>query len=142
MNTTNKLPIWFWIIGIIALIWNIMGVMAYLGQAYMTEEILNAMTEADQNFYNNQPAWVTAVFAIAVFSGLLGCVALLLKKKLAILLFAISFLAVIAQQVYNFVIQDFIELTGQRLYMPILVIVICAFLLWFSRFSKSKNWIS
>jgi len=142
MDTTNKFPVWFWGIGIIALIWNIMGVIAYLGQAYMTEEMLNAMPEADQNLYYNTPAWVTAVFAIAVFSGVLGCIALLLKKKWAIILFTISLLTVIAQQVFNFFIQDFVALTGQRLYMPIIILCMAIFLFWFSRFSKSKDWIS
>ncbi|MDH7445568.1 hypothetical protein [Aquimarina sp. 2201CG14-23] len=142
MNTTNKAPIWFWVIGIIALIWNIVGVLAYIGQAYMTEEVLNAMPEADQNFYNNLPAWVTAVFAIAVFSGVLGCIALLIKKKFALPLFIISLLTVLAQQVYNFFIQDFINLTGERLYMPIVIVVMAIFLVWFSKFSKSKSWIS
>lgn len=33
-STRTKPPIWFWIISVIALIWNLMGVMAYLGQAY------------------------------------------------------------------------------------------------------------
>ncbi|SEK51830.1 hypothetical protein SAMN04487910_0711 [Aquimarina amphilecti] len=142
MNTNNKIPVWFWIVSIIALIWNIMGVMAYLGQAYMTEEILNAMPEADQNFYHNIPAWVTAVFAVAVFSGLFGSVALIIKKKWAIVLFIMSLLTILAQQVYNFFIQDFVTLSGQRLYMPVMIVVFAIFLIWFSRFSKSKGWIS
>ncbi|WP_027391586.1 hypothetical protein [Aquimarina latercula] len=142
MSTTNKLPVWFWVISIIALLWNIMGVMAYLGQAYMTEEILNAMPEADQHFYNNIPAWVTSVFAIAVFSGLFGCIALLIRKKIAIILFIVSLLGILAQQTYNFFIQDFVELSGQRVYMPVMILVFAIFLIWFSKFSNSKGWIS
>lgn len=142
MNTNIKTPIWFWIISVIALLWNLMGVMAYLAQAYMTDELLKAMPEADQNFYNNIPAWVTAVFAIAVFSGTLGCIALLLKKKWAIILFIISLLTVLAQQFYNFFIQDFVELTGQRVYMPICIVVFGVFLIWFSKYASNKGWIS
>jgi len=37
-GSSNKPEITFWIIGIIALIWNILGVVAYLMQAYMTQE--------------------------------------------------------------------------------------------------------
>ncbi|GAA0720912.1 hypothetical protein GCM10009430_21590 [Aquimarina litoralis] len=142
MNTNIKTPIWFWIISVIALLWNLMGVMAYLAQAYMTDEILKAMPEADQNFHNNIPAWVTAVFAIAVFSGTLGCIALLIKKKWAIILFIISLVTVLAQQFYNFFIQDFVALTGQRIYMPICIVVFGAFLIWFSKYSNNKGWIS
>ncbi len=142
METTNKPPKWFWAISIIGLIWNIMGVAAYLGQAYMTDEALAALPEGDQNFYNNMPAWVTAVFAIAVFSGALGCIALLLRKKWASLVLLISLIAVIAQAIYNFFIQDFIELSGERIVMPIIIILTALFLVWFSRNAISKNWIS
>ncbi len=142
METTNKPPLWFWVISIIALLWNIMGVMAYLGQAYMTEEALVALPEAEQNFYNNIPAWVTAAFAIAVFAGTLGCIGLVLKKKWASILFLLSLIAVLAQATYNFFLQDFIVLSGERLIMPVVVIVVAIFLVWFSRNSASKGWIS
>ena len=100
------------------------------------------MPEADQNFYNNIPAWVTAVFAIAVFSGTLGSITLLIKKKWAVILFIISLLTVLAQQFYNFFIQDFVALTGQRIYMPICIVVFGAFLIWFSKYANNKGWIS
>ncbi|GAA4271638.1 hypothetical protein U6A24_13715 [Aquimarina gracilis] len=142
METTNKIPKWFWVVSIIALIWNLMGVMAYLGQAYITDEALAALPEADQNFYNNIPAWVTAAFATSVFLGVLGCIGLLLKRKWAFILLLISLIAVVAQATYNFFIQDFIELSGDRVIMPIVVIIISIFLVWFSKYSKSNNWIS
>ena len=80
-NSTNKPPVWFWIVSVVALIWNGMGVMAYLGQAYMSDDALAALPEAEQALYANVPAWATAAFAIAVWGGLLGCLALLLRKK-------------------------------------------------------------
>ncbi len=36
-NSTNKPTVLFWIIGVVALIWNAMGVNAYIQQAYNTE---------------------------------------------------------------------------------------------------------
>ncbi len=62
-NSSIKPPIWFWIISVLALIWNILGVSAYLAQAYMTDETLAALPEADQAIYANLPAWYTAAFA-------------------------------------------------------------------------------
>ena len=103
-DSTNKPTPTFWIIGIAALIWNIMGVSAYLGQAYMTDEILNALPEADQLYYTNIPAWVTAAFAIAVFAGTIGCLVLLLRKSWAIILFILSLVAVLIQFIFNFFI--------------------------------------
>ena len=142
METTNKPPVWFWIISILALLWNIMGVMAYISQAYMTKEALAALSEAEQNFYANIPAWVTAAFAIAVFAGAFGCLVLLLRKKWATHLLLLSLIAVLTQAVYNFFLQDFIALSGERIIMPIIVIIVAVFLVWFSKNSQSKGWIS
>ncbi len=142
MENTHKPPTWYWIISIIALIWNILGVLTYLGQAYTTDEALAALPEADQNFYNHMPAWVTAAFAIAVFGGALGCIGLLLKKKWAYFLLIISLVGVLAQATYNFFLQDYITLSGLRILMPILIIVVALFLVWFSKTSITKGWIS
>jgi hypothetical protein len=136
MSNTHKPNTVFWIIGILALLWNIMGVLAYLAQAYMSEEALNLLTQSEQDFYNNVPAWVTAAFATAVFTGFLGSIALLMRKKLSIALFTISLICVLAQQVYHFFIQDYITINGTDIIGPIVIIVISFFLMWYS---KAKN---
>ena len=85
--TTSKPKAGYWIIAVIAFIWNIMGAMAYIRQAYMTDEVKDLLPEAERALYNNTPAWATAAFAFAVFGGLLGSLALLIRKKIANLLF-------------------------------------------------------
>lgn len=142
MTNTNKSNAAFWIIGILALIWNLLGVFAYLGQAYITEEALALLPQGDQDYINNLPAWVTAAFAIAVFAGAFGCITLLLRKKLANTLFTLSFLAILAQQVYNFFIQDFVAVSGDKSIMPIMIIVIGAFLIWYSKNQIAKGVLS
>ncbi|HEY9220410.1 MAG TPA: hypothetical protein VIO43_02405 [Lutibacter sp.] len=132
----------FWIISVAALLWNIMGVAAYLGQAYMTKEVLKALPEGEQEYYNNLPAWVTAVFATAVFAGLFGCLGLLLRKKWATILFIVSLIAVIAQLIYNMFIQKFIELSGEKIIWPIVVLIIAILLVFLSRKAGKEGWIS
>jgi hypothetical protein len=141
-NTINKPKPTFWIIGIAALIWNLMGVSAYLGQAYMTNEALKILPKAEQIYYTNIPAWVTAAFAFAVFGGTIGCILLLIKKKFAIQLFLLSLLGVLTQFVYNFFIQDYMEVSISNSIMPIIVIGVAAFLLWYSKKSKDDGIIS
>lgn len=133
MTNTNKPNAAFWIIGILALIWNLLGVFAYLGQAYITEEALALLPQGDQDYINNSPAWVTAAFAIAVFAGAFGCIALLMRKKLANTLLLLSFIAVLVQSMYNFFIQDYVDLSGQNIIMPMMIILLSAFLVWYSR---------
>jgi uncharacterized membrane protein YhdT len=132
----------FYIISVLALIWNILGVIAYLGQVYMPQEVKQALSPTEQAYYANVPSWVTGAFAIAVFAGALGCIALLLKKKIAISLLFISLIAVLVQFVYNTIIQTDMEVTITKLVWPVLIIAIAIFLVWFSKDSKTKGYIS
>ncbi|CAL2101015.1 conserved membrane protein of unknown function [Tenacibaculum sp. 190130A14a] len=142
-SESNKPTTLFWVIGIFALIWNAMGVMAYIGQAYMTNEMLAALPEAERALYENVPAWVTAAFAIAVFGGTLGCIVLLLKKKLAKSLFLVSLIAIIAQMSYNLFMSKATEVYGPGgMVMPIMVIIIGVFLLLYSKKCIEKGWLS
>ena len=58
-----------------------MGVVAYLGQTFMSEEILKTLSKSEQHYFSNMPAWVTAAFATAVFAGVLDLLLYYLKKR-------------------------------------------------------------
>ena len=88
-TNSNKPNLAFWIIAIIALIWNAMGVDAYIQQAYKTDRFKSMYSEDQLEIINNLPSWYTAIFAIAVFVSVLGCILLIMRKKLGI---SISFL--------------------------------------------------
>ncbi|OBX24183.1 MULTISPECIES: hypothetical protein [Bizionia] len=143
MSTTQKPPKLFWIISIVALIWNLMGVLAYLMQAFMTEDALQKLPEAEQALYTDLPAWVTAAFAIAVFGGTLGAVGLLLRKKWARLIFLFSLIGIIVQMAHSFFISNNIDVYGPgAVIMPIMVLVIGVYLIMFSKSAIAKGWIS
>ena len=111
-----------------------MGVFAYLQEAYMTAEDLAALPIEEQALYENIPAWVTAAFALAVFGGALACILLLLRKKLATFVFIISFASILAQMTYNLLMSKAMEVYGPGgMIMPIMVIVIGAYLIWYSK---------
>lgn len=136
-NLKQKPPVWFWIVSVIALFWNAMGVMQYLGQAYQTESWREALTDEQFEMITNFPSWLTAAFAIAVFSGVLGSLGLLLRKKWAYKLLLLSLIAVIIQMGY-ILAQGHYDGIG----MTISIIVFALFLVWFSKKSISKGWIS
>lgn len=137
-NQTNKPNTVFWIIAVIALIWNAMGVMAYLMRAFITDEMIAELPKEQQaEFLAEQPAWVTAAFALAVFSGVLGALFLLLRKKFATNLFIISAVAAIAQHIYLFINVDMPSLV-----MPVLIIVECLFFVWYSKHATKKEWLA
>lgn len=133
-QNVNKPATSFWVIGVLALIWNALGVMAYLGQKLMTDE-MKAMIPADQlEIIENTPAWATAAFAIAVWFGLLGCIVLLMRKKIAKLLFIISLVGVLVQLVYNLFLTNAMEVYGtQSLIQPLVTVSVGLFLIWHAK---------
>lgn len=138
MNTITKPTPLYWLISIVALFWNFMGIIAYLGQAYISDDALKMLPEENQLYFSNVPAWVTAAFAVAVFGGFLGAIGLIIRKKWAYFLFVISFLALVGQQVYNFFIQNYIEMTGSQMILPIVTFIVALFLIYFSK-QKSQQ---
>ena len=142
--SNTKAPVIFWIISAIALLWNLMGVAAFVGDLMMTSQMMEGMEPALQEMYENNPSWMKIVYGIATITGLLGAISLLIRKSWAIQLFAISLVAVLIQMLYSVMGTNSIEVLGANaaLVMPIFVILIAAFLLYYSRKSKANNWIS
>ncbi|TQV88503.1 hypothetical protein [Aliikangiella coralliicola] len=138
-----KLPTWFWVVSGLALVWNLLGVMAFVGQMMMTPEMMAELPQAEQELYAATPAWANIAFGFAVWGGALGAVALLMKKSWATPLFIISLTAVLVQMYYAFFISKSFEVFGPgRMIMPVMVIVIAIALVWLSNKAKSDGWIS
>ncbi len=120
-----------------------MGVLAYLQQAYMTEEDLAALPLTEQALYENIPTRVTAAFALAVVGGALACILLLMRKKLAATIFLISLIAVIIQMSYNLFMSKAVDAYGSGdMLMPIMVIIIAVSLLVYSKKQVAKGILS
>ena len=86
MNETaaNPVPGWFKTLAIVALIWNLLGVMSFFMQMNMSEEALALLPQAEQELYRNIPVWVTAAYGLAVFAGTLGCLMMMSRKSVAV----------------------------------------------------------
>ena len=143
-NSSIKPPVWFWVISVIALLWNLVGVNQYLQQAYQTDSFKKVYNTPELiEMVNSAPAWVTAAFAIAVFAGALGCIALILRKKWAKSLFVLSLIGIVVQMIYNLFMSKAMEVYGPgAAIMPIMVMLFGLFLIWFSNKSIAKGWIS
>ena len=143
MNYLRKPSNLFWVISSIALVWNLMGVFNYLDQAFMTDKILETLPKEQQILYQDISAWVTAAFAIAVFSGTLGSLLLLLKKKIATTFFIISFLGIVGQMSYGLLIDQNSDSYGPMgIAMPIIIIAFGGYLIWYSRKANEHRWLS
>jgi len=143
-NVTTKPPAWFWVVSVVALLWNLVGAMAYLAQAFITDEG-KAMLPADKlELLENTPAWATAAFAIAVWAGVLGCIGLLVRKKWARPVLLLSLFGILVQMAYSFFMTNATEVYGivEGVVMPLLLIGIGIGLVLFANSSQNKGWIS
>ena len=133
----------FYIISSMALVWNLMGVFNFLGQALMSDEVLASLPKDQQLIYQDVPVWVTAAFAIAVFSGTLGAVFLLLKKKIASTFFILSFIGIVTQMSYGLLLDEKTDNYGPLgLLMPLMIIAVGAYLIWYSKKASENRWLS
>lgn len=94
----NRAPTWFWGMAAFGVLWNLYGIYQFIGTLTPAGRSAMAagMTAAQAQIYFSLPAWMTAVFAIGVFGGLLGSVALAARRTAALPALAVSLVGYIA----------------------------------------------
>lgn len=135
-------PKWYWVVSIIALLWMLVGVMSWVMDLMMDEAALAQMSEAQQQVYRSRPSWIFIVYAIAIFSGLLGAIGLLLRKQWAVTAFWVSLAAIVVQFGYTILVMDVVRLLGPAaaLIFPAIIFAIGAALLWFAMHARRSGW--
>ncbi|NND16858.1 MAG: hypothetical protein HKN89_11120 [Eudoraea sp.] len=143
-NSSTKPNVWFWIISIVGLIWNGLGAMNYLAQRNLSNEYKEAITAEQLAIVESSPAWITSAFALAVWGGILGCIALLLRKKWAKPILLISLIGILVQMFYNWFMTNSVEAFGtvQGIVIPALVILIGIGLYLFAKSGIRKGWLT
>jgi hypothetical protein len=127
-----RAPAWLRIVAALGLIWNCMGVYAYLATVGVVKAG-GGMSMAQM------PVWVTGAFAVSVFAGVLGSLGLLLLMRWSKLLLLLSFVAVLAQDVWK------LALYAGPLDAPVLMIgvnLIALLLVWLAYSADGKRWLS
>ncbi|MBL4605229.1 MAG: hypothetical protein JKY02_06105 [Flavobacteriaceae bacterium] len=144
-ENSNKPNVLFWVIGVLALIWNGMGVDAYLQQAYQTDRFYEMFKDSPEllNLAIDSPYWSTAIFAIAVFSSIFACILLLLRKKLAVTLFFIGLLAVLIQTINGlFITGETQYYTAFNYSMLLMIPLFAVFLYVYAKKTRANGWLS
>jgi hypothetical protein len=142
-NQSTKTPIAFWIIGVIGLLWNGFGVVNWVRQTFMLDAVLEDVPEEQHVLYENIPLWLTLIFGIAVITGTLACIGLLMKKKWAVPLFLVSLITIVVQMGYGMLSAESREILGPTFFiLPVIVILVGALLYYYSRSAASKGLLS
>ncbi len=142
MADIKKTPLIYWIVTGLALIWNAMGCYNWFREYdfYKNPASRIALPENMRDIYDFTPEWSYIVFAVAVVTGLVGSVLLLLKKKSAVPVFLVSLIAVLVLQLNFLFLTDLVAQKGfSTAVMPIIVIVFAVFLFFFSRAWRDRG---
>ena len=136
-----KAPTWFTVIAVLAVIWNVLGLVSFYMHVSMTPEAVAQLPEAEQALINAYPGWLTGIFAIAVLAGTLGSVLLLLKKSVALPVLVVSLIAVLIQFGYWILVMKSYEVMGPgSLVVPILIIAVAICLVFLANQAKKRGW--
>ena len=82
-TTTPARPWHLWLIGIIGVLWSSIGVLSFMLTQMNVEAVMSRFPPQQREYFASFPLWADAFWAIGVFAGVIGCLLLLLKSRLA-----------------------------------------------------------
>lgn len=105
-------PRHLWVVGVLALLWNSIGAFDYVMTESRNDAYMGQFTPEQRAYFYAFPAWVVATWALAVWGGVLGSVLLLLRKRWAVPVLAVSLATMVITTIYNFVLTDGVAVMG------------------------------
>ncbi|RYD86527.1 MAG: hypothetical protein EOP61_37395, partial [Sphingomonadales bacterium] len=142
-NDNEAVPTWYWVAGVVLLLWGAMGIFAFYSQLTTPYDAMVAeMGKLAADCIAKMPQWLWWVYGVAVWSGLFGTVALLLRRAWAQPLYLVSLIAVLIQFGYSFGVAKTHEIMGwSAAIFPAFIILMAAIELWFAGTAKKKGWL-
>ena len=141
-DALTKTPWHVWLVGIVALLFNSIGVFDFVmtraqGTDYMTRA---GMTPDQIAHFQAMPGWMTVVWVVGVFGAFVASILLLLRRKLASPVFAVSLAAFLVSLVYTYLLTNGGAVMGQQAAITSAVIVgLLAFFIGYSRFMAARG---
>ena len=130
---------WFWLVAGACLLFEAAGFLLFVNSLTLDP----ASLPLDQrSIFDATPQWMTIAWAVAIGTGLLGAIALLLRRRLAEPLLLASLLAVAVQFSGLFLVRQLRELTPEdHLIVPVVILVL-AYAFWQSaKLAKRRGWL-
>jgi hypothetical protein len=128
-------PRLLWVVGILSLLWNLVGCFDYLMTQTRAEFYMSNFTPEQLEFFYGFPAWVEGTWAIAVWGALTGSVLLLLRLRLAVWVFLVSLLAMVLTTIHNWFLSNGLEIMGSpvSIVFSILIFIVAVALFLYTR---------
>lgn len=134
-------PAWYWVVAVLGLLWEGMGCFSYLAQVGMMGAKMGQMPAEHAEVWKATPVWVWCAFAVAASVGLAGALLLLLRHRLARAALALSLLAAIVQFGWAYLAAGAARTGAGGAVLPLCIIAVGAFLVWFAGMSAARGWL-
>lgn len=113
------------IVGIAALLWNLIGDASFVTQYSMDTAELAKTDPYTARIFAQMPKWAWAAFAISVVAGTLGSILLLMRRAAAAALYLISLIGIIMTFGHSFLGTDMLAIKGwTAVLFPALIFVL------------------
>ena len=130
-----------WIAGL-ALLWNLVGLLAVISDLRLSAADIAALPPAQQALYAARPLWSVIASVVAVGGGSAGCAALLLGSRWAVPLLWASLAGVVLQDIGLFAVAGAGRAPGVvPLVLQGLVLLIAVALVAYARRARQQGWL-
>lgn len=142
MQMQSKVPVWFTVVAVLALLWNLVGCLAVAADLVVVATGTVAQLPADQQaLYAARPGWAVVGSVVAVLAGLLGCLGLLLRRRWAMPLLLASLAGLVLQDLGFVLMARSVELPAVALGMQGFVAAIAVGLVLLARLAGRRGWL-
>jgi len=139
----NRPPIWFTPVVVLALLWNVLGLLAVLADLRLSAADIAALPAHQQALYKARPLWSVGASIVAVVGGTLGCLALLLRKRSSLILLYASLAGVVLQDIGIFIVAGAAKVANPVPFvLQGLVLIVSVALIFLGRRAASESWLS
>ncbi len=132
-NATGKLPVSFWVIAVLGLLWNCFGAYLYLMARLDPQTALAGVDPAMRDYVANQPIWANIGYGLGIWGSFFGSVAMVLRSRHAVVLFLASLIGAAISHL------------GQAMAgvipigLAVMIMAVIAFLWWYCRRSAEQG---
>ena len=132
--STARVPISFWVVASLGVIWNGFAVIAYWLTATHDEQTMAQTPPEMAIALSHAPSWAIAAWGLAVVAALAGSVLLVLRRKLAVPAFATSLAGLLVLTIYQIASN-----MPMSLLQVVMIWLVALFLLRFSSSEAGKG---
>ena len=134
-------PWHLWLIGIVGTLWNLIGVVSFMLTQLNVEAVMSQYPPQQREYFESFPFWAVAFWAIGVFGGVIGCVLLLLKSRLAFPVLLASAIGAVVSNLGGLLLLGGMAVMGgaSALGFAVFIIILAFLLVYYARAMDTKS---